>query len=133
MLLVKTHRNFLIACVVLLTFNAAQAAINLIGPDKFFADETHPGLAYVNQVDPTVWGLGFGAAALLLGVGMWRTDTFRIARLGIALGLMTCVVRFFLLSYAFDFSVTGLPAWYCAAGMHLACVLEPPFNPSTNR
>lgn len=129
MRLAQTHRNFLVVLLFMLAFDAWQAAVHLVGdPDVF----SNPGLARVNDIDPVWWGIAFGAAGLLLGAGMWRTTTFRIARVGIAIGLLTCAIRFVLLAEVGQINFTGLPVWLLAVGTHLACVMEPPSNPASS-
>lgn len=129
MLLARTHRNFLIALCVILVFHVWQAGVHLFGPEAAFSS---PSLREVYRfADPTLWGAAHVLCAAFMVVGMWRTSTFWIARIGVAIGLAVVALRFLLLMRAADLAATGLPTWFLAAGMHVSCALEPPSNPAT--
>lgn len=128
MLLRNTHRNLLVVLLFMLVFDFWEAGVHLFGPANVFSS---PGLARVNDIRPLYWGLAFGTAGVLLAAGMWRTTTFAIARVGIAVGLLTCTVRVIMLAEIGQINFTGIPTWLLAAGTHLSCVMEPPSNPAS--
>lgn len=126
--LARTHRNFLVVLVFLLAYAVGMAWAYAFGPPAAFRP---PSLAYVNDVPRGVWLAAYTTEAVLLVLGMWRTTSFQVARLGLAIGMGTCALRLWLLILAGAASFTGLPLHMLALGVHIASTLEPPSNPAS--
>jgi hypothetical protein len=124
----RTHRNFLIVLVGIAIYAAGFAALFLFAPDKTFAN---PSQVHANEVPRQWWAVAYIVEATLVIVGMWRIRLFRVARLGLAVGLFVGCARCALLMQAGAVSLTGAPYWAVILTVHLGAVLEPPVNPAT--
>lgn len=129
----RSHPNYYVIYLFTLVHFFWNALNGLIGGEEF----SIPVLDHVNAVaSPQVWGVSYLVVTVLLLVGLFRAN-FKVAKLGLAIGLLMQLSRFLLVlsvSLAEAVAVANtLPNLLVVVGVLISQSLEPPVNPATGR
>lgn len=124
-----THKNFFLIYVITAVHFVWVTANALFGGVSIYAT---PVLHYVNYIHPFIWGGGYAIVAALLILGLFRVD-FRVARYGLALGLIMELGRFLLILFTVVVSgvavANALANLLVVVGVCIAQLREPVINP----
>jgi hypothetical protein len=125
----KRHPNFfIIYFVTAVSLHLGLGLTQLVDKERYSND----AFLHLYQVAPvTVWALLSIGVFLLMTLGAYyRFDIF--GRLGLAIGLFSCLARGFLIELG-PASGGGLFVWFTVAALHFAQISEPTVNPMTAR
>jgi hypothetical protein len=129
-----SHPQFFISFAATALFHLGMGALALINPESA---SVVPALERAHRIAPPhTWGWAFLITGAICLLGLFQ-NSWTLARAGLVMGFVICVVRFAAITAAaFDGAVgaiTGVFPWLFIAGVHMAEMGEPPQNPATAR